>query len=61
MKKLKMIIPILLSMILVINLTSCFLIVNEKKDNGQHKGWYKNTNNPHNILTTKKGHGNGKH
>ena len=35
-----------------------------KKDNGLHKGWYKNTNNPHHPRTTNPGHtkhkGNGK-
>lgn len=27
-----------------------------KKDNGLHKGWYKNTNNPHHPRTTNPGH-----
>lgn len=37
-----------------------------KKDNGLHKGWYKNPNNPHHPNTTNPGHtkqngqGNGK-
>jgi len=31
--------------------TSCVVFV--KKDNGKHKGWYKNTNNPHNPNSTK--------
>ncbi|GAB3536949.1 hypothetical protein GCM10027443_28560 [Pontibacter brevis] len=26
------------------------------KDNGLHKGWYKNPNNPHHPLTTNPGH-----
>ena len=35
-----------------------------RKDNGLHKGWYKNPNNPHHPRTTNPGHtkhrGNGK-
>ncbi len=39
-----------------------------RKDNGLHKGWYKNSNNPHHPNTTNpghtkqkgKGHGKGK-
>ncbi|RAU84474.1 hypothetical protein DP923_01040 [Pontibacter arcticus] len=27
-----------------------------KKDNGNHKGWYKNPNNPHHLHTTNPGH-----
>ncbi|WP_241739136.1 hypothetical protein [Pontibacter beigongshangensis] len=27
-----------------------------KKDNGLHKGWYKNPNNPHHPNTTNPGH-----
>ncbi|MBC5993701.1 hypothetical protein [Pontibacter cellulosilyticus] len=27
-----------------------------KKDNGLHKGWYKNPNNPHHPSTTNPGH-----
>lgn len=32
---------------------SCVVI---KKDNGKHKGWYKNPNNPHHPNTTNPGH-----
>ncbi len=27
-----------------------------RTDNGKHKGWYKNTNNPHHPNTTNPGH-----
>jgi hypothetical protein len=27
-----------------------------KSDNGKHKGWFKNSNNPHHPLTTNPGH-----
>jgi len=44
---------LLLSTALVFNLTSCLVLV--PKDNGKHKGWYKNPKNPHNPK-----HGKGK-
>ncbi|MER2996553.1 hypothetical protein ABS362_03295 [Pontibacter populi] len=31
-----------------------------RKDNGLHKGWYKNPNNPHHPNTTNPGHTKGK-
>ncbi len=31
-------------------------IGSSKKDNGLHKGWYKNPNNPHHPYTTNPGH-----
>ena len=31
-----------------------------RKDNGLHKGWYKNPNNPHHPRTTNPGHTKGK-
>jgi hypothetical protein len=35
--------------------TSCVV----KKDNGKHKGWFKNSNNPHHPASTNPGKGNG--
>ena len=35
----------------LINLNSCVVY---KKDNGKHKGWYKNKKNPHHPRHTKK-------
>lgn len=41
-------------------------VASGQKDNGLHKGWYKNPNNPHHPRTTNPGHtkqkkkGNGK-
>jgi hypothetical protein len=48
---------IVLSVLFILSLTSCAVFV--KKDNGKHKGWYKNSNNPHNPSSTKQT-GNGK-
>jgi len=48
---------LLFSMLLY--MSSCIVVL--KKDNGKHKGWYKNTNNPHNPLTTNPARGNKKH
>ena len=59
MKAIKIILPLVLSMIIVLNLSSCFLVLNDKKDNGHHKGWYKNPNNPHHPNTNKNGNGHG--
>jgi len=39
--------------------TSC--AVNLKHDNGKHKGWYKNSNNPHHRQSTNPGKAEGKH
>lgn len=36
--------------------TSCVVV--EKHDNGKHKGWYKNSNNPHHPNSTNPGKGN---
>lgn len=45
-----------------LSLNSC--VITTHKDNGKHKGWYKNKKNPHNPNTTnpapKNGKGNGK-
>jgi hypothetical protein len=38
-------------LILLGQLSSCsstMVVVNDKHDNGNHNGWYKNPNNPHN-------------
>ncbi|MGZ3899576.1 MAG: hypothetical protein ACXVNQ_04335 [Bacteroidia bacterium] len=45
---------IFLSLSLLVTTTSCKSV---KTDNGKHKGWFKNTNNPHNPLSTNPGHG----
>ncbi|MBC7485987.1 MAG: hypothetical protein H7282_04475 [Cytophagaceae bacterium] len=48
----------LLLVIFILSLSSCVAIVttDAPHDNGQHKGWYKNRNNPHNPNTTNPGH-----
>ena len=61
MKTSKKIAIIVLSILFVLSLTSCAVLV--KKDNGKHKGWYKNKNNPHNAASSKQtgnASGNGK-
>jgi hypothetical protein len=65
MKIFKSIIPILLSMIIAVNLTSCFLITTKdakRHDNGKHKGWYKDSHKSKKIIIVTpngKGHGKG--
>lgn len=39
--------------------TSCAVMV--KKDNGNHKGWFKNSNNPHHPYSTNPGKAKGKY
>ena len=40
----------------ILSNSSCTVV---KQDNGEHKGWYKNTNNPHNPNSPNPGKGNG--
>ncbi len=49
----------------IIMLTAFFLsnsscVVVHGNDNGKHKGWFKNTKNPHNPNSTNPGKGNGR-
>jgi hypothetical protein len=61
MKILKITLITLLLSFIISSGTSC---VAYRKDNGKHKGWFKNPNNPHNPNTTNpgksKGNSNGK-
>jgi ABC-type oligopeptide transport system substrate-binding subunit len=50
-------VAIIFSIIFLLSQTSC--IVFSKKDNGKHKGWYKNTNNPHHPNSTNPGKSKG--
>lgn len=63
MKIIRKIIVIILCAGLLFGYTSCAVFV--VKDNGKHKGWYKNSNNPHHPKSTNpghsKGHSKGKH
>ena len=47
----------ILCMVLVLSIsfacTRKTVVVQQKKDNGKHKGWYKNPNNPHHPASTK--------
>jgi hypothetical protein len=54
-RKIKLILPFILFTGILFSLTSCLVI----HDDGHHKGWYKNSNNPHNPNTTNPGHVNG--
>jgi hypothetical protein len=49
MKNLKTIAILILLTAFVAATNSCKVV---KKDNGKHKGWYKNPKNPHNPKTT---------
>jgi hypothetical protein len=43
---------------LLFSTTSCAVFVND--NNGKHKGWYKNSNNPHHPNSTNPGKAKGK-
>lgn len=43
---------------LLFSMSSCVVVA--KSDNGKHKGWYKNPNNPHNPNSINPGKSNGK-
>ena len=57
MKTFKTIATLLLCLVLLFGVTSCVVLV--KKDNGRHKGWFKNPNNPHNPYSTNPGKSKG--
>jgi hypothetical protein len=54
MKRIHLLSALALSLFLF-STSSCVV----KKDNGKHKGWFKNPNNPHNPAHTGKSNGNG--
>ncbi|MCX6320463.1 MAG: hypothetical protein NTX93_01475 [Bacteroidia bacterium] len=57
MKTFKTIATLLLCLVLLFGATSCVVLV--KKDNGYHKGWFKNPNNPHHPYSTNPGKSKG--
>ena len=59
MRLLKTVAILVLCTGVLLNASSCIVLV--EKDHGKHKGWYKNTNNPHHPNSTNPGNGNSKH
>ena len=57
MRTLRKIVAIVLCIGLLSGATSCVVFV--KRDNGNHKGWFKNPNNPHNPMSTNPGKSKG--
>jgi hypothetical protein len=53
----RFILPCACLLLLSTGLSACVVV--EKHDNGNHRGWYKNPQNPHNPQSTKQT-GNGK-
>ncbi|MES2589208.1 MAG: hypothetical protein V4622_09515 [Bacteroidota bacterium] len=51
MKKVAKLLSLVLFVGFLLNLQACVVV--HKKDNGKHKGWYKNKRNPHNPNTVK--------
>lgn len=58
MKLFKFLLAISVFSVLLIIQSSCVVITT--KDNGKHKGWHKNRNNPHHPATTNPGKSKGK-
>ena len=42
--------------LLILGSSSCVVHTTAKKDNGKHKGWYKNRHNPHHPNSNNPGH-----
>ena len=53
MKKIRIVVILIFCIGLIVSTQSCTVLI--RKDNGKHKGWYKNTNNPHNPYSSKHG------
>jgi len=51
--KLTFLFPLLFTLLILFT-TSCASVKITSRDEGQHKGWYKNPSNPHHPLSTKK-------
>ena len=61
MKIFKSLIALLIFSVVLTGFSSCLVLhTTESGNNGKHKGWYKNSNNPHNPNTTNPGNGNSK-
>jgi len=61
MKSFKTISALTFSLLFLITQTSCQVVSdNGSGNNGKHRGWYKNPNNPHNPNTTNPGEGKTK-
>jgi hypothetical protein len=58
MKTLRIVVLLALITVLLFGATSCAIYV---KDNGEHKGWYKNPKKPHYVNYMDQGKSNGKH
>lgn len=59
MKTFKSLIALILFSVILTGFSSCLVLrTTEHGDNGNHRGWYKNSNNPHNPNTTNPGNGN---
>jgi hypothetical protein len=57
MKSFRTIIVLVFCMVFLYSTTSCAVFV--VRDNGKHKGWHKNSNNPHTPFSTNPGKSKG--
>lgn len=62
MKVFKTTLAIALILFISLGQTSCvYRTTVVKTDSGKHRGWFKNSHNPHHPNTTNPGKGHGKH
>lgn len=61
MKKIKLLIVLIFGTALIFGTSSCVTLTPHQKGNKTHKGWNKNSNNPHHKNTTNPGHSKKKH
>jgi hypothetical protein len=57
MKTIRTVVIFVMCIGLLFSATAC--VVMTPKDNGNHKGWYKNSNNPHHPNSTNPGKSQG--
>ncbi len=58
MKRIKRLISLLLCLGILASFSSCVAL--RTGDNGNHKGWFKNTHNPHHPFSNNPGHAKAK-
>jgi len=59
-KNINQITALFIAISIAVSISSCIAVVSTPHDNGKHKGWSKNPNNPHNPNTTNPGHNKNK-
>jgi len=61
MKRIKLLISMIFGIALFLGTSSCIAIAPHHAGQKTHKGWNKNSNNPHHTNSTNPGHSKKKH